>query len=1323
MKRMSLTRSLVAMTTLLAILIGQVTWALAGTTGGIAGFVKDGSTGAPIADARVRAVSPSQTATATTDAGGHFVILSLAPDTYTLNVTKQGYQEVALPGEVVFADQTQQVAITVSKALQTIAHVTSQGGGNLVKSGVGSDLYNVTAAQAAAASALGGGSNLNNAYSALATVPGVQVNIGGAGWNFNASYVRGQNQFYTGYEYDGIPINRAFDNYNGSIESNLGLQELQVYTGGGPASVASAGTAGFINQVIKTGTFPGFAIANLGVAANAFYHAASIEVGGATPDRNFSYYAAFSGNNQAFRFLDGQNGASLTTPGGIYSGPTLGLAPSYNACTTGQTGCMGDKASCPLNQFPLNGAPAQGCWIYYSGISAFPSLITDREDVINFHVGIPKKNGLRDDVQLLWSASALNNYTYSSPNDIGTSVNQFAWDEGFAPYAAPTCNQTISFPVGLTVKGCVPTGATYYPAYADNIAYNLPFGTTISTGSGHTTLPSIYQAPGTPPHQFNGQIPLYDQSLTPVSNDTGVTKLQYTYALSSSAYLRAYGYTLYSDWQQESPLFGGTDQGVPSIPAAEYLLFTHTAGGALEFNDQINDQNLVGANFNYTTASVTRFNNSSAYAACLSSAGCSPIGYISHNGASGTTCHDAHDGKAVPCLSSTYFDVGLGTLVHPSAVYTGTSGSCDTGSNATPCGWVSNAINGPTGYGKASGAAWATLWSGNANGSLNNVGPRFTNASLSDQWRPNDKLLINAALRYDNFTYDLPDSAGAATQFYANQTANYTCVFASTNQVLLLPLPPGVPPPAPALYVNGDCNAAVTALLPTAPHHGWVHPNGKTQDGTAAPNFTAASPSSYSLNYWQPRFSATYTQNADTVWRASAGRFTQPPISASVQYLASSGDDRSVWNNTMNLGFYSPFHPIPGISSAQYDLSFEHHLHGTDMSFKLTPFYTWVNQWQQQTFIGAGFVTQVPVGVNRNYGLEFQFNKGDFSRNGLSGQFSFTYTNSKVQFQNEGLSTGGTIPNTTIALNQVIAQYNALTKSGGGSPCYVNGHPASCSFSGTKPPADLIRNPYYNMPSQGELDPNGWYNPYTTAIAPNLSGALTSYISPAVASLILNYRHDKWAITPSFQWQAGGYYGSPLDVNGYDPRACAFNSANSSANAGPGAPGSGPTITQLSPKTNPLQCNYLSTTAPGLGQFGYLYVPDPQTGHFSALGSYENPSLITGNVQITYDVSPKVTLTGTFTNIFHTCFGGSSEPWTSAFAPGANTCGYLPAGGVLNSTIYPSNFYNGTGIGDRAANKVVTPFTQSYYPSTLNNGGLAVTLQPFNFFINAQIKI
>ena len=79
-------------------------------------------------------------------------------------------------------------------------------------------------------------------------------------------------------------------------------------------------------------------------------------------------------------------------------------------------------------------------------------------------------------------------------------------------------------------------------------------------------------------------------------------------------------------------------------------------------------------------------------------------------------------------------------------------------------------------------------------------------------------------------------------------TANYTCVYAATNQVLVAgACRRAQPPPAAAQYVDGDCNEAAAALHPAGPHTGWVHPNGTTQDGVAAPNFTATSPGSYSL--------------------------------------------------------------------------------------------------------------------------------------------------------------------------------------------------------------------------------------------------------------------------------------------------------------------------------------------------------------------------------------------------------------------------------------------------------------------------------------------
>ncbi len=683
-------RQAVVTASLVVAFLCQGTWALAGVTGNVQGTVKDAS-GAPIAGVQVQVVAPSESRSATTDAGGHFIVLSLNPDTYTINLTRAGYQPTSQPGVTIFADQTQSVALTMVKSLKTIARVTSQAGTSLVKSGVGADLYSINAAQASAAAALGGGGNLNNAYSAMASVPGVQTSQGGIAWDFNGAYVRGQNYYYTSFEYDGIPINRSFDNYNASTESNLGLQELQVYTGGGPASITSSGTSGFINQVIKSGTFPGFATVNLGIGAPTFYHQAQVEFGGSTPDRTFSYYVGLSGYNQQLRFFDSTNGAGYGVPGGIFSGNTGGFLIGYGALSNQilvtsptfiegiETG-QGDKGMCPLVGQAFS-APSQGCWQYYSGIGGNPFQIADRENVINLHLGVPKHNGLRDDVQLLWSGSALTNYFDESPADLGTSVNQFSYSAYGTHYAAPICGPENIAP-GLTVNGChSPTGAAgqiiplaglgsyftctaaggpgcgpTYAGYADGVAYNTPFGTPIATSPGNIKTPGVYMAPDTPSHDFQGPLPLFDNSLTTIRNDTGITKVQYTYALSQSAYLRAYGYTFYSDWMQVNPIYGATGQGVPtSGAAAQYDLFTHTSGGSLDFQDQLNDQNLISLDGNYSTASVIRFNNSAAFGPD------SPIGYMSqHNGT--YTCYGENAkgtkfGVPVPCLSSGYHDV------------------------------------------------------------------------------------------------------------------------------------------------------------------------------------------------------------------------------------------------------------------------------------------------------------------------------------------------------------------------------------------------------------------------------------------------------------------------------------------------------------------------------------------------------------------------------------------------------------------------------------------------------------------------------------------
>ncbi len=291
-------------------------------------------------------------------------------------------------------------------------------------------------------------------------------------------------------------------------------------------------------------------------------------------------------------------------------------------------------------------------------------------------MGIPKRNGLRDDVQVLWSGSALNNFAYNSPNDIGPGTEQYIW----ALYNTATHAADLRARDGR-VRGRRSTGATRRPArparlprrctrraffggrfvrherdvaaarrtprYADDVSYNTPFGTPIATSYDQRQGAGDLLRAGHAGARLPRAVPLNDNSANVNRNDTGITKVQYTYALSQSAYLRAYGYTFYSDWLATYADLARRHVtcSCPRRYSPEYDLITHTSGAALDFQDQINDQNLVSLDGNYTTAGVIRFNNTSGYLGCRGACvGGSPIGYMSKTG-KGFTCFDPATGQ------------------------------------------------------------------------------------------------------------------------------------------------------------------------------------------------------------------------------------------------------------------------------------------------------------------------------------------------------------------------------------------------------------------------------------------------------------------------------------------------------------------------------------------------------------------------------------------------------------------------------------------------------------------------------------------------------
>jgi hypothetical protein len=1306
MKQRRLLRALLAVLLGIGFVLSQGTWALAGTTGGLSGTVR-ADDGTPIAGAKVTAQAPSATVSTTTDATGHFSFLTLSPDTYTVSVEKDQYNPTSLTGIAVFADQTQTLALHMAKALTEIAHTTSRSAGNLVKPGTTSDVYSVNATTQATVQGIGGGLNLNSAYSGIYSQPGVTSFIGNMGQG-QVFYIRGSSYSQVGYEFDGVPVNRAFDNYGGSTLSVIGQQQLQVYTGGSPSNGTSATLGGYINQIIKTGTYPGFGQSYLGIGTPAFYHKLSVEAGGSSPSRLFSWYAGFGGFNLDARTCDNQDCGNFdsTGVGGSLLGTQNSTYPFFSSnqffsqgpfgpCPNGSTANVsgnnfhGFFANPPGSATPYSPGPPV-CVPYGVQFAGLQSHYFEREAVFNVHFGLPHKNdGGRDDVQILYNVGFAHGAWNDSQNDLG-GLGAFNRAGAYlcAPGAAQTACASSGGAAALATNeffGFAATGGVSPFPWSDGYIYapGTHFGANASTA---TVAP--YYFPSSPTNRaLFSSLPL--DARGGIANNVGIFKIQYQKNFGSNAYARIYGYSFYSDWLQNNPnqatLFygmGGLGWGPNSIgtgsvdaPAPDYELITHSAGGSFEYANQLNPANLVSFTANYVQASLDRFNNQTWLGNTL---GTSSTNLADANG----NCYSWQTGAIASC-----FNGGNNPLSSR-----GTYGNPTRGLNDAAC---ANASLAGTPACLANASFVVTRPSGV--GTTNGIIPKFTNVSLQDDWRPNDKLNLNVGVRFENYTYDLVNSNTPEFNFWFNAAQKVFCYDPVTLQPMLAPITNLTPPPAPPIQT------AVGAPCPVAPS-GQLgrHPDGVGSDIL----YTGVSPSSLSHSLWSPRLGGTYSFDPSTVLRFSAGRYSQPTPAAFEQYLNQYGNSAASGNfgHFFGLGFYTPAHDNPVQTSNNFDLSLEHQIKGTDLSFKVSPFYRYTTNQAVTISLGPNFVSAVNVGTQQSTGVEFQIQKGDFSRDGWSGFLTYTYTHAAIRYQN--------LPNGTNSidiLNNYITAFNGLTQSGGGSPCY---NPAAQDSIGQNlgvacTNASYIRNPYYGMGRQALLDRNAWYPTYVNFPPgdPTLPAG-ASAISPSFFSGAIQWKHDKLAIAPNFVLAQGTQYGGPTDVIGVDPRTCAANQGTTGAD------------TALPYASN---ADYYTCGASLRTATGYLAVPNPLNGNFSQVGEYRQPWQFNLGMQLRYDVSPKMTAVLNLTNLVNTCFGGSSTPWSNAFKPGSQVCGYTANAFGWTGSLPGSGFFYGASPTDSVNGTV--PYSRLLnqpYITANNTGGAGL---PFQAYLEFQIKL
>ena len=128
-----------------------------------------------------------------------------------------------------------------------------------------------------------------------------------------------------------------------------------------------------------------------------------------------------------------------------------------------------------------------------------------------------------------------------------------------------------------------------------------------------------------------------------------------------------------------------------------------------------------------------------------------------------------------------------------------------------------------------------------------------------------------------------------------------------------------------------------------------------------------------------------------------------------------------------------------------------------------------------------------------------------------------------------------------------------------------------------------------------------------------------------------------------------------------------------------------------------------------------ITTPDFVTGNFDAFGAYTEPTQLTANLQIGYQVSKNLKLTATLANIYTRCFGGSSTPWTQGvpLSPGTYGCWYSSPGS------YVGNFYN---PGNSLQTNVAYPYAPVLGTGTLETSAGTSAL-PFSLYVSAQLKL
>jgi len=220
----------------LILCIGIPMWALAGTTGKVAGVVKDAASGEPLPGVNVQLEGTMMGAAS--DAEGNYFVIGVPPGVYSLKTTMMGYETITTSNVIVRIDRTTTVDLDMKATVLDVGgEVTVVAEREVIRKDIA---YTQTNLDAAAMEAVPASYTLDQALT-------TQV---GVGYDAQGLTIRRGNNQEISYYVDGMNLKDERTQRPYSGVSKTAISEVQLLTGAFAAEYGDA-RSGIVNVVTK----------------------------------------------------------------------------------------------------------------------------------------------------------------------------------------------------------------------------------------------------------------------------------------------------------------------------------------------------------------------------------------------------------------------------------------------------------------------------------------------------------------------------------------------------------------------------------------------------------------------------------------------------------------------------------------------------------------------------------------------------------------------------------------------------------------------------------------------------------------------------------------------------------------------------------------------------------------------------------------------------------------------------------------------------------------------------------------------------------------